>query len=54
MPATHPQAAPSPHVVHSQMCASCRESDPCNNQMLESNAWNVITVWECELNKAHL
>ena len=30
------------------------ESNLCNNQRLESNAWNVITVWECELDKAHL
>lgn len=25
-----------------------------NDQRLESNAWNVITVWEYELDKAHL
>lgn len=30
------------------------ESNLCNNQRLESNAWNVITVWECELDIAHL
>ena len=31
-----------------------RERDLLNNQRLESIAWGVITVWECELDKAHL
>lgn len=31
-----------------------RERDALNIQRLESIAWNVITVWECELSKAGL
>ena len=31
-----------------------RERDALNIQRLESIAWNVITVWECELSKANL
>ena len=31
-----------------------RERDLLNNQRLESIAWGVITVWECELDKVHL
>ena len=41
-------------TVKERMCAGCWESDLCNNQRLESNAWNIITVWGCELDKAHL
>ena len=41
-------------TVKERMCASRMESNLCNNQRLESNAWNVITVWECELDIAHL
>ena len=35
-------------VAHNQ------ERDALNIQRLESIAWNVITVWECELSKANL
>ena len=31
-----------------------RERDALNIQRLESIAWNVITVWECQLSKADL
>lgn len=31
-----------------------QERDLVNNQRLESIAWNVITVWECELTKSLL
>lgn len=31
-----------------------QERDLVNNQLLESIAWNVITVWECELTKSLL
>ena len=41
-------------TVKERMCAGCWESDLRNNQRLESNAWNIITVWGCELDKAHL
>lgn len=30
-----------------------QERDLVNNQRLETIAWNVITVWECELSKSH-
>jgi len=31
-----------------------QERDLLNNQRLETIAWNVITVWECELSKSQL
>ena len=31
-----------------------QERDLINNQRLETIAWNIITVWECELTKARL
>lgn len=37
-----------------QKVARNRKRDLLNNQRLESIAWGVITVWECELDKAHL
>jgi len=31
-----------------------QERDLLNNQRLETIAWNVITIWECELSKSQL
>lgn len=31
-----------------------QERDLINNQRLETMAWNIITVWECELTKSRL
>ena len=45
---------PEVHGPRKEKVARNRERDLLNNQRLESIAWGVITVWECELDKAHL